>query len=333
MRSNTRHTTKLYACALALCLVSTNLIGCLAVAQSALEPYTGVLPNISDIYMAAEKGSKGAVAIEAYKRIQNPFFVIAANNSMAVATIIFSQGANADAIMQLASERLARYGALTLYGFGSGASAELLNGDLEQTAFNLYLKPITLGTLGIIGMTIVSSAIPVPLVAASAHSVFQGMTMTSGIKLATNMLNQGVNAEPVKEAIRTLRQPETALFNNAIVIAGTLGVMAVTPLLITYAGAIASTALATQITATMALSAALDITAELSNAAIYSYSAATGSAVSTDVVRPLPERIQNSWQSMTNFFSSFMGEAGSFINSLYGGPSENIIDIYGGNGD
>lgn len=329
MLNNTRSNSRLYILALVLCAISSGNKGCTL--PSALQEYRSLIPNVSDIYIAAGQGGKSTVAIEAYKKIQSPFFVIAANNSMAVATIIFSQGVDADAIIQLASDRLARYGALTLYGFGSGASAELLNGNRTQNSYNLYLKPIALGTVGIIGMTIVCSAIPVPLMASSAYSVFQGMTMTSGMKLATNMLDQGVNAEPVKEALRTLRKPETALFNNAVIIAGTLGVMAMTPLLITYAGAVATTALATQITTTMALSAALDITAELSNAAIYSHSAATGSMLSTEVVKPLPERIQSGWQNMKNFFSSFMGETGSFINMLYGGPSESMLDIYGGN--
>ncbi len=330
MFRNARHNLRLCILALTLCTIGSNNGGCII--ASALQEYRGFVPDVSTIYTAAQQGGKEAFAIQAYKKIQNPFFVIAANNSMAIATIIFNQGVDADAIIQLASDRLANYGALTLYGFGSGIGSELLNNGTASTSFNLYLKPITLGTAGIIGMTIVCSAIPAPFIASSAYSVFQGMTMTSGIKLAKNMLNRGVNAEPVKEALRTLRKPETALFNNAVIIAGTLGIMAMTPLLITYAGAVATTALATQITATMALTAALDITTELSNAAIYSHSAATGSKVSTSVVKPLPERIKSGWQNMTSFFSSFMGDAGSFISSLYGGPSENMIDIYGGSG-
>jgi hypothetical protein len=307
------------------CILWTMIPTSIACGDVAVVPY---IPSITQLYTVAEQGGKELAAAEAYKKIQDPFFVIAANNSMAIATIFFAQGADSNAILQLASDRLARYGALTLYGFGSGLTKPLLT---DGTSYSLYLKPITLGSIGIIGMTVVCSAIPLPFVASSAYSVFQGMTMTSGITLAKNMLQKGVNTQPVKEALTLLRKPETALFNNAVIIAGTVGIMAATPLLLTYAGAVATTALATQITATMALSAALDITEELSKAAVYTHAVCTGTQVATTATsKPLSAHVREGWQNMKSFFTTFMGQAGSFIEELYDGPSTRMLEMYGG---
>jgi hypothetical protein len=263
------------------------------------------LPDITTLYtiLTHQAGSqaKFLLAKEAYQAVRKPFFFVVAHNGMALATVLFSPETDAQKILQFTGERLMDYGAQTLYAYASGATDTMLS-LIPKTTFDLYIKPITLGSIGIIGMTIACSAIPSPFIASTAYSGFQGMTVSGGLNLAKNALSKGLESKAVKKAMRIVKKPESTLFKNAFIITGALGLIALTPLLLPYAGAylesISTNAVTTYITGTMALSAALDALAELSKASTYiTYYQAGQSSI---------ESLKQNWQQIQNAVSTFI---------------------------
>ena len=275
---------------------------------------SNMLPSVDQIQtslnMLATDQAKFALAQQLYGSTKRPLFLVLAVEAGAIAMLFFSpeQASMGKKLLTYAENNIAQIGSLGLYGLGQGLAKPLLEAT-EQDAYNLYVKPIMMAGIGLVGMSVACTVSPDALLARGATSIFEGMTMRGAQQLALNAINKGYSTRPAQKVLAAMHSPEGQFINNGLIIMGTLGLIAAAPLLLTYAGTAVAAIAGTQATAAIAASSILSALEHLEQPLVLETAQAKGEEIMINVKKQtisFGQKVQSAWKQATGFFASLL---------------------------